>query len=208
MGIYQDHFFRSIYNASQHSKEAAEKLKGREPFIVDAIVTANNDPQNLRRIKATHAGTGSSVDTDWLFHCHPFPFHDAPLPLPGQTVVIAFFKGDPHRGVWFGVLTNRVNPPFSKSDPVYDDYRVIEGSQTLQAGKTITFANTKAAVTIDEGGSITASNASGASIAIGSDGSIFLSAATGQNINLQATHVAVSSTAFTWNGLPVDTNPL
>ena len=103
----------------------ASDLSGRMPFsIVKGIVTNNNDPENLRRIKATNS-IHPNIDTYWLQRL----FHtgiDGLMPAIGSTVIVFYEESNPNVGFYIPVQ-NKVNKPSEKADPINDYHSVIPG---------------------------------------------------------------------------------
>lgn len=109
-------------------KATLAELTNRVYGLQIGVVTDNQDPLNLRRIKVAPQSKGGVATSEWLGHCNPDPGRDAPIPLIGSTVYYQFLDGDPHDGVWIGVTHNDTNPPDSlQSDPVNDSATEIPG---------------------------------------------------------------------------------
>lgn len=108
--------------------KANRSLQGRVQGIQYGIVASVDDPLGLGRIQCLDAAKGGKSLTDWLHRVLPFPGYSAPLPQPGQTVLIGYIDGDPHQGIYWGVLQNLVNPVINQGDNLV----ITVGSVTLQ----------------------------------------------------------------------------
>ena len=120
--------------AATRAAQTADSQKGRELSTLFSIATNFDDPDGFRRLKTTSESKGGLAEMDWAMRVLPCPYWDPPLPSPGMSLATSAFGGDPHDMSYQGVMVNRVNPPFSKSDPVADDWRWVPGVQTLQIG--------------------------------------------------------------------------
>lgn len=137
--------FDILRQAEQIAKPALD-LVGRSLSVELGVVTDNNDPENLRRIKVTLASKGAQTNTDWLYRVLFSPAIDPPLPQINQTVIVAFLEGDSHRGIYLGNTVNQVNPAFDKGS-AQDDYydstpgdrlQKTTGQHTITTGKDLT----------------------------------------------------------------------
>jgi len=132
--------FGTIYGSKQASKTATE-LNGRNVYLQLAMVTDNNDNDRetgRRRIKATTASKGGKVSTDWLTRCLAAPTVDEEMPKIGQTVLIGYIDGNPHKGVYFGVLMNGTNPPLEKGDAINDRRQAVTNDHHVTVGNNDT----------------------------------------------------------------------
>lgn len=120
---------------AQKASAFALEAKNRQFGIQFAVVTDNQDPNGLQRIKTTGEGKGGLVSSDFCMRMQPCPYWDPPLPLVGTSVALANFDGDPHDVSAIGVMVNATNPPFPKKDPINDDWREIPGDATLKIAK-------------------------------------------------------------------------
>ena len=105
--------FEQLYNAN-HVAQNLSHLIGQEVNAQLGIVTNRDDPQALGRIKATIASQGGRTETDWLFRNLHSPLSSPPVPNIGDTVLIGYLDGDSHKGFYYGVLTNNLNPAADK----------------------------------------------------------------------------------------------
>ncbi|NDC40616.1 MAG: hypothetical protein EBZ77_03555 [Chitinophagia bacterium] len=127
----------------------AGDLEGRKDSTQFATTTDLLDPMGLRRVRTTTADKGALASHDYAMRSLPCPFWDPPMPSIGMALTLANFDGNPHDQVYDGVMVNAANPPFTKVDPINDDWRRIPGTSTLEVGKAWT-------VTIGEGWTVTA----------------------------------------------------
>lgn len=95
------------------------------------IVTNNDDPENLRRVKVQSVNRGVS-ESDWISRITGFSDEDLPVPNIGDSVVIASLDGDTNQDVVLGVLTSTTtNKPIDKQkevnyySKVNSDYQMI-----------------------------------------------------------------------------------
>ena len=160
-----DLIFERLHQAKAAGNIAAD-MQGRSPFFSIGIVTRTDDPTNKRRVKVTLQSKGGRTETDWLNRLVASPFDDPPIPRIGQTVGVLFIDGNPHRGVYFGALTNATNVERDLGDPVKDDGRTIEGDQTeaIEKSRTTTvkqddLLTVNGTLTINADGSITIAGA-------------------------------------------------
>lgn len=117
-----------LRQADQVAKPALD-LVGRSLSVELGIVTDNNDPEGLRRIKVTLASKGAQTNTDWLYRVLFSPVVDPPLPQINQTVIVAFLEGDNHQGIYLGNTVNQVNPALDKGSVQDDYYDAIPGDR-------------------------------------------------------------------------------
>jgi hypothetical protein len=134
---------KAIAQAFQDSQEAST-LRGRVLGIQIGTVTNNGvtdglplDPLNMRRIKVRIPEMGTS-ETDWLFRINFTGYADLPVPKNGATVAVAFVNGDPHKGCWFGEITNARNPSYEQNNARDDSFQTIPGDrmQAVQGNET------------------------------------------------------------------------
>jgi hypothetical protein len=160
-------FIDSLITADRGSK-FARMLEGRNPFIEPAIVTHIDDPDDRRRVRASLAKS-PGVTTDWLDRLLLSPYDDPPLPKVGQTIVVAFYSGDGHRGCYLGVIQNDKNVEQQTATPQLDSARVIEGDlreNVLGESETIVAKD----LTYSVGETVTIKNTAGATITLAQEG--------------------------------------
>ncbi|NJR40953.1 MAG: hypothetical protein HC781_21590 [Leptolyngbyaceae cyanobacterium CSU_1_4] len=149
---------------SLRANQVALDLQGRQLGLMFGIVTNNQDPLKLRRIKVTTEAKGGLTETDWVMAMRLIPNYDPPLPLVGTSVIIAAIGGNPHHMIWLGPVINQTNPQDdNQGDPINDNSQTIpgssderiEGSLTIKVGKQITIQNDAgASLTLHESGAV------------------------------------------------------
>lgn len=169
-----DSIFALLNSAAAAAQQTVE-LNGRSIFIQRAIVTNNNDPDGQRRIKVALASKGGQLESNWMQRCNIAPGVDEPLPKRGQTVLVMSVEGNPHDGVWLGVITNNPNPALDKPDAIADRYQEIDGES-----KTTTGADYK----VNCGKSIRLQNSAGAYLELNEAGFVVLGDAYGHKWTL------------------------
>jgi len=112
---------RLLQDLSQTRQALADVPDNRGKFqgLQLGVCQDNQDPQEMARVRVKLAQGGGL--TDWLYCCLPFRDLSLPVPQPGDTLVVGFLNGDPHRGFYLGVLQNQVNPA---RDPLHWDAEV------------------------------------------------------------------------------------
>lgn len=75
------------------------------PGIYRAVVTDDNDPEKLRRLKVRVPAVHGSVESVWASAC--VPAGSRRQPKVGSGVWVMFEGGDPARPVWIGVVVTR-----------------------------------------------------------------------------------------------------
>jgi phage baseplate assembly protein gpV len=95
-----------------------------------AVVTDNQDPDGLRRVRVSSADRGVS-QSDWLSRITGFCDQDLPVPPLGATVVIAQMEGGSTDELVLGVLqTTTSNAPLLK-EKLSDRVERVYGNQVL-----------------------------------------------------------------------------
>jgi len=107
------------------------------------LVTDNNDPRNLGRVKARVPEVLGDVDTGWALPCSPYSGNGSgvyTVPEPGAGVWIEFEAGDVSRPIWSGCWwgDNQV-PSGASGAPAPPPVKVIRSEKGLM-------------VTMDDGG--------------------------------------------------------
>lgn len=102
-----------IYKASQGGRVAGE-LTGRVLGLQLGICYDTSDPLQLGRIRVLEPSKGAKTYSDWLYRYQPFSNLSTPVPTPGSTVVYMYVDGDPHEGLYLGVIHNKLNPVTSE----------------------------------------------------------------------------------------------
>lgn len=154
-----------------------------------AIVTDNQDPDNLRRVRVCSSDRGVSV-SDWIGRVTGFCDEDSPVPPIGSTVIIGKLEGGASDEVVLGVLqTTTSNPPLVKSR-LSDLVQIRYGDHTeSNVGNWQSVSN-----------AILIQTATGCLIRLREDGQITLSNSDGQ-ITIQPNGaIEIESPLLTWNG--------
>lgn len=131
------------------------ELCTRQSAIQESIVTRNDDPTGMRRIKVTREAQGGQSESDW-FPCGRSSSHtDEPIPPVGTHCLVALVNGDPHKPFFLRTLSNQTNPPDQgqlqptkdnttqipgddKQVIVGDRSTTIQGALTEEIGKDVT----------------------------------------------------------------------
>jgi Type VI secretion system/phage-baseplate injector OB domain len=108
---------------------------GRVLGSVLGIVTANDDPMGLNRIKVTTGDKGGLSETYWVMCLGTGYGITLPRPRIGSTVVLGFLNADPHLPVYLGVLHNGLNVP-QGTDSVIMEVDSEVGSIIFKVGST------------------------------------------------------------------------
>ncbi len=117
------------------------ELKALSAPIQEAIVTDNNDPTGLRRIRVTREAQAGLSQSDWIPCGRSSSFTDEPIPEPGTTCLIALVGGDPHKPFFLRTYSNATNPPDAgQIAPTKDnttripgtDRQLIEGDRSIE----------------------------------------------------------------------------
>ncbi|MCL1911767.1 MAG: phage baseplate assembly protein V [Leptospirales bacterium] len=69
------------------------------------MVTDNDDPEGLERLKVKLHYLGNEIETDWIPMVIPF-YTEVILPDIGDMVAVAFINDDPNRGSVLGIVLN------------------------------------------------------------------------------------------------------
>jgi uncharacterized protein involved in type VI secretion and phage assembly len=193
--------------------------------VVTGIVTDNEDPEGLGRVKLRFPWRSTDDPTGWVRFVAPMAGEDRGtffLPEVGDEVLVAFEHGDVHYPYVIGALWNSDDvPPVEKADQVdvrklrsrtgheivFDD---TDGSERVEirtaGGHEIVLDDGEKRVTVtDSGGQSVVLDAGSKSVTIEGDTSLSLSAKsveiTGQ------TSVSISSNGqLSLEGLPVKLN--
>jgi hypothetical protein len=112
-----------------------DPTSGRVIGTVLGIVTANDDPIGLNRIKVTTGDKGGLSETYWVMSIGAGAGITLPRPTLGSTVVIGFLNADPHLPVYLGVLHNGLNVP-QATDSVVMEVDPALGSIIFKVGTT------------------------------------------------------------------------
>ncbi len=114
--VYELSLLNSIVNQDEHTSRA-KQLKG----VVVGIVTQNNDPEKLGRIKIKFPWVSDNNETDWTRVAVPMAGIERGvyfIPEIEDEVLVAFEHGDINRPLVIGALWNiEDKPPKDGPDP-------------------------------------------------------------------------------------------
>jgi phage protein D len=85
--------------------------------LVIGLVTNNNDPEKLGRVRVKFASLGDEIEGNWARIALTGAGKEAGmafLPMVGDEVVVGFEHGDTRRPVVLGSLHNSIDPPHEK----------------------------------------------------------------------------------------------
>ena len=178
---------------------ARDAIASRIYGVVVGVVTNNQDPEELGRVKVKFPWLSDADESDWARIATPMAGNDRGiyfLPEVDDEVLVVFEHGDLRFPYIIGSLWNGQDPPPVKNDNGKNNLRVIksrsghviqlndeEGKETIE----IIDKTAKNSIILD-----TAAN----SIAITADADITLSAAQGK-ITLEAQNIELKSEADT-----------
>lgn len=100
----------------------------RESMLTTAIVTNNNDPDNLGRVKVQYAWSSDSEESDWIRQSTLMAGHEQGLyflPEVEQEVLVAFVNGDIQSPIVIGALWNQSDLPPEINDEGKNNIRKI-----------------------------------------------------------------------------------
>jgi hypothetical protein len=184
-------------------KAARSNNEGRIFGLMFAIVTNNQDPMNMRRVKVTLESKGGQTQTDWALAMRLIPNYDPPMPAIGTSVIVAAIDGDPHDLVWLGPVVNNTNPQDGEqSDPLNDNSQTIPGASSEAIGKSWSFSTGEDwtgkvgnDMEIDIEKTCTIKNSAGASITLHESGFLVLQDAWGRKL----TWGGAGGTEYKWD---------
>jgi uncharacterized protein involved in type VI secretion and phage assembly len=162
-------------------EELVEHLRTRFYGLYRGVVTDNDDPQSLGRVKANVPAVLGSVESGWAMPCVPYAGDQvgiAFLPEVGSGVWIEFEGGDLSFPVWVGCYWRASELP---SD-VAPDVKVIATVSPLELKLD------------DSAGSLTITDSNGNTVTLDSSG-ITLSNG-GQQVVVDSSSVSVNSGAL------------
>lgn len=81
-----------------------------------AIVADASDPLGLQRVRVYDSSKGGQYVSDWLLRVLPYTSYSPPIPKVGELVLISYILGDPHKGVYLGLVVNSNNRPVGGDD--------------------------------------------------------------------------------------------
>jgi uncharacterized protein involved in type VI secretion and phage assembly len=127
--------------------------------LVIGIVTNNQDPEKLGRVRIKFATLGDNIEGNWARIALTGAGKDAGmafLPMIGDEVVVGFEHGDTRRPVVLGSLHNSVDPPHEKmAGDKEGGSLVVYGRKDAEINLQKQFvidAKDRMAITIDRGG--------------------------------------------------------
>ena len=136
-----------------------------------AVVSANNDPDNKRRIKI-NIPSSPSLESEWLYRLTPNPDLDSPVPKIGQTVMALFQDGIETNGFYI-CIQNATNPAIASDEPLIDHTESTKGKRLVDVLKDLLItvagkwsAQIKGNIEIKSDRRITFSNLAGASLTL------------------------------------------
>jgi hypothetical protein len=112
----------------------AEQTTDKRLFPILGIVTANNDPENRRRVKIVDPLFGGIIDSAWINPIRVTQNYDPPLPQINQMVIVWFVNGDNENG-WYLPVMSDTNPSRNKVDAIADESYRVEGNRITTIDK-------------------------------------------------------------------------
>lgn len=125
--------FTKVFHTLKRLLPTLVLLEGRQLWPLLAVVSNNNDPQGLRRIKVHSPHLNSLQESEWVEPLRTSTNHDVQVPKVGQTVILNFLNGDPDLA-FYQIYYNDPHPSKPKEDPITDDWLTVEGNDTLEVG--------------------------------------------------------------------------
>ncbi|NEP07965.1 MULTISPECIES: phage baseplate assembly protein V [Okeania] len=179
--------------------EEREAIASRIYGVVVGVVTNNEDPEGLGRVKVKFPWLSDEDESDWARIAAPMAGNERGiyfLPEVDDEVLVVFEHGDVRFPYIIGFLWNGQEPPPTTNEDGQNNIRLIKS----RSGHVIRLNDEEGKETIEivdktEKNSIVFDTASN-TIAISSDGDITLSATQG-NIKLEAQNIEIKSTADT-----------
>ena len=89
-----------------------EKIENKYYGKYRGIVTDNQDPNNLSRIKVKVPDVLGDVESGWALPCSPYTGNGTGMftvPEPDTGVWVEFEAGDPSYPVWMGMLESKAD---------------------------------------------------------------------------------------------------
>lgn len=153
------------------------RVRGDYPGVMMALVTDNQDPEKLGRVKVTFPWRKADDESYWARTAAPMAGPDRGeffLPDEGDEVLVAFENGNlEHPYVLGGLWNGKREPPEDNADGK-NDIRTI----TTRAGHEVTFDDA------DSGGGITIETSGGEAVSLSDESgekSVSITDSTGQN---------------------------
>ncbi len=168
------------------------------------IVTDNKDPQKRGRLKLRIPSVLANQDTDWALPCLPYGGADQQgmfmVPEVDAQVWVEFEEGDIHRPIWVGTFWQQ------EGDPPEDAAKEEPTTRLLQtkSGHILQFDDadgqeqfrlhhpTEAEMVIDPNGTISLTDAQGATVTLDADaGEILIEDANGNSMLMSSSGTTV-----------------
>ena len=141
---------RDILSMVQETSEATETK--RIPGVVIGLVTHNNDPDGVGRIRVKFPWWSDDNESPWIPIATPMTGNGRGfmyLPEIDDEVLVAFEHGDFHRPIVIGFLWNGIDkPPLNPSDAVSGDGKVNKRIIKSRSGHIILLDDTAGDETI------------------------------------------------------------
>lgn len=116
--------------------------------VVIALVTDNQDPQNLARVKVSYPVLSSELESDWIRMVSFMAGNDRGgyfLPEVGDEVLVAFAFGNINSPYVIGALYNGVDKPPQNNEDGENNIREIRS----RSGSVIRFNDKESAETVE-----------------------------------------------------------
>ena len=166
--------------------------------VVVGIVSNNQDPEKLGRVKVKFPWLAPDDESNWARVVAPMAGPDrgiSLLPDVDDEVLVAFEKGDPRAPYVLGALWNGVDkPPSLKDNDADNDLLVLKSRSGHLVVLDDTSGSEKIEITDKTGKNLVRIESSSNAITIEADGDISLKAANG-SITLDAKSVTVKTSA-------------
>ena len=99
-----------------------------------AIVTKNNDPEKMGRIKVRCPKVLGEYESAWCTPCVPSAFNDGGLfyvPNNGEVVWVEFEEGNPSKPIWVGSWWIPNRTPLQNSNNVEEKVMFVSRNQHI-----------------------------------------------------------------------------
>lgn len=142
----------SLSSLVQEAATGANVAADRSIFdgVAVGIVTDNNDPDGLGRVKVKLPTLGENLATDWMRIAFPGGGGNGTahhgwylLPEIDDEVLVIFEQGDARRGYVLGGLHNGKDKPFYKNDKVLTSGKVNQHAFRMKNGAHLLFDETE-----------------------------------------------------------------
>ncbi|WDP91217.1 MAG: phage tail protein [Desulfobacter sp.] len=172
------------------------------------VVTDNNDPENLGRLRVRVPALLGETETGWALPCLPFgglaDQGSFSLPELDARVWVEFEAGDLHHPIWTGTFWQGADPPeeAAQAPPTTRVFKTPAGHR-LQfddadgAEKIIIHHRADATIEIDENGSISLADAGGNTITLDARGGQFkIEDGNGNKMETSAAGITIEGTTI------------